>query len=64
MPNALSHTTEHCNYFGNVNNYVRNNDSLAHDNELIDPDEARFIYDAITAFLRFIKAVEAERFGA
>ncbi len=45
-------------------NYVRNNDSLAHDNELIDPDEARFIYDVITAFLRFIKAVEAEWFGA
>jgi hypothetical protein len=26
--------------------------------------EAGFIYDAITAFLRFIKAVEAGRFGA
>lgn len=45
-------------------NYVRNNDSLAHDNELIDPAEARFIYDAITAFLRFIKTIEADRFGA
>jgi hypothetical protein len=45
-------------------NYVRNNDSLAHDNELIDPAEARFIYDAITAFLRFVKAIEAEKFGA
>jgi len=45
-------------------NYVRNNDSLAHDNELIDPVEARFIYDAITAFLRFVKSIEADRFGA
>jgi hypothetical protein len=45
-------------------NYVRNNQSLAHDNELLDPAEARFIYDAITAFLFFIKSIEANRFGA
>ena len=45
-------------------NHVRNNNSLAHDNELIDTAEARFIYDAITAFLRFVKAIEADRFGA
>ena len=45
-------------------NYVRNNDFLAHDNELIDPAEARFIYDAVTAFLRFVKAIEADRFDA
>lgn len=45
-------------------NHVRNNDSLAHDNELIDAAEARFIYDAVTAFLRFVKTIEAERYGA
>lgn len=44
-------------------NYVRNNDSLAHDNELPDHAEARFIFDSITAILRFIKAVEANKFG-
>jgi len=45
-------------------NSVRNNQSLAHDNELLDPAEARFIYDSITAFLRFVKSVETVRFGA
>ncbi len=44
-------------------NHVRNNQSLAHDNELLDQAEARFIYDAITAFLRFVKSIEANRFG-
>jgi hypothetical protein len=43
-------------------NHVRNNQSLAHDNELLDPAEARFIYDSITAILRFVKSVEANRF--
>jgi hypothetical protein len=38
-------------------NHVRNNESLAHDNELLDQAEARFIYDAITAFLRFVKSI-------
>ncbi|ALG75770.1 hypothetical protein VY88_33095 [Azospirillum thiophilum] len=45
-------------------NYIRNNRSLAHDNDLLDPAEARFIYDSIAAFLRFIKAIEPSRFGA
>jgi hypothetical protein len=44
-------------------NHVRNNQFLAHDNELLDQAEARFIYDAITAFLRFVKNIEANRFG-
>jgi Abortive infection C-terminus len=44
-------------------NHVRNNQSLAHDNELLGQAEARFIYDAITAYLRFVKAIEANRFG-
>jgi hypothetical protein len=45
-------------------NRVRNNQSLAHDNELLDPAEARFIYDSITAILRFVKSVEANKFDA
>jgi hypothetical protein len=43
-------------------NHVRNNQSLAHDNELLNPAEARFIYDSITAFLRFVKSLEGNRF--
>ena len=45
-------------------NHVRNNQSLAHDNELIDAAEARFIYDSITAFLRFIESVEVNSLDA
>ena len=45
-------------------NDVRNNQSFAHDNELIDKAEARFIFDAITSILRFIKTIETEKFGA
>ena len=45
-------------------NHVRNNQSLAHDNVLLDQAEARFIYDSITAILRFVKTIEANRFGA
>jgi hypothetical protein len=44
-------------------NDVRNNRSFAHDNDLIDQAEARFIFDAISAFLRFVKSVETSRFG-
>ena len=44
-------------------NYVRNDDSLAHDNELPDPAEARFLFDSIVAILRFIKNMEAGSFG-
>jgi hypothetical protein len=45
-------------------NGIRNNESLAHDNELVDPAEARFIFDGIANLLRFLKAIEAEHFGA
>jgi hypothetical protein len=45
-------------------NHVRNNDSLAHDNDLPDHAEARFLFDSIAAILRFIKSVEAGRFGS
>lgn len=45
-------------------NDVRNNQSFAHDNDLIEKAEARFIFDSITSILRFVKAIEAEKFGA
>lgn len=45
-------------------NDVRNNQSFAHDNDLIGKAEARFIFDAVTAILRFVKTTEAEKFGA
>ncbi len=39
-------------------NYVRNNNSLAHDNDLIGDAEAHFIFDSVGAVLRFIKRIE------
>jgi len=45
-------------------NSVRNNESFAHDNEIVDHAEARFIFDGITNILRFMKAHEAAKFGA
>lgn len=48
--------------FDSFNN-VRNNDSFAHDNEIVDEVEARFIFDAITNILRFMKRFETNRFG-
>jgi hypothetical protein len=44
-------------------NHVRNNGSLAHDNELLSPAEARFVFDSIVALLEFIKTVEPKNFG-
>ncbi|MGO6818974.1 abortive infection family protein [Rhizobium ruizarguesonis] len=44
-------------------NEIRNDKSLAHDNpDLIDPDEARFIFDSVTAILRYIKSVDGRQF--
>lgn len=44
-------------------NDIRSNKSLAHDNpQLIDPDEARFIFDSVTAILRYIKSVDGRSF--
>jgi len=44
-------------------NHVRNNQSLAHDNELLRRAEARFIFDSVSAVLRFVKSVDTVRFG-
>ncbi len=45
-------------------NHVRNNQSLAHDNDLLDAAEARFVYDSITAILQFVKSIEHNRFDS
>lgn len=45
-------------------NYVRNNASLAHDNDIVAKAEARFIFDSVSAFLRFVKSVDATKFEA
>jgi len=44
-------------------NSIRNNDSFAHDNEIVDKVEARFIFDAVTNILRFMKGFETNKFG-
>jgi hypothetical protein len=43
-------------------NQVRNNQSLAHDNDLLHKAEARFIFDSVSAVLRFVKSVDTTRF--
>lgn len=36
-------------------NDIRNNRSFAHDNEIVDAEEARLIFEAVTAILRFVE---------
>lgn len=43
-------------------NFVRNNQSLAHDNEILGANEGRFIFESVTSALRFIKSIEKNRF--
>jgi hypothetical protein len=44
-------------------NHVRNDRTFAHDNDILDEAEARFIFEGVSAFLRFVKAVDGARFG-
>lgn len=44
-------------------NDLRNNHSLAHDNQLISPLEARFIFSSISAILVMLRALESARYG-
>lgn len=44
-------------------NNIRNNKSFAHDNEIVGLHEARFIFDSVSSVLRFIRSIEASRFG-
>jgi hypothetical protein len=43
-------------------NHIRNNQSLAHDNDLLHKSEARFIFDSVSAVLRFVKSVDTASF--
>lgn len=44
-------------------NPIRNDRSFAHDNpELVEMEEARFIFDSVTAFLRYSKAIDGRHF--
>lgn len=44
-------------------NGVRNNHSLAHDNDLIEAKEARFIFESVLCVLKFMKSIDNEQFG-
>jgi hypothetical protein len=44
-------------------NGIRNDKTFAHDNEIVGLHEARFIFDSVSAILRFVRAIEAARFG-
>ncbi len=44
-------------------NSIRNNKSFAHDNEVLGMSEAKFIFESISNVLRFIRSIEASRFG-
>lgn len=44
-------------------NHVRNDRSFAHDNDILDEAEARFIFEGVSAFLRFLKAIDSSKFG-
>ena len=43
-------------------NHIRNNQSLAHDNNLLDKAEARFIFDSVSTLLRFVKNIDTVSF--
>ena len=44
-------------------NDIRNNKSFAHDNGALVPmDEAKLIYDSVTALLRFLQTIDAKKF--
>ncbi len=44
-------------------NDLRNNHSLAHDNEILGPVEARFIFNSVSVILVLVRALEANRYG-
>jgi hypothetical protein len=44
-------------------NDVRNNSSLAHDNQLLGRAEGRYVFETILSLLRFIKALDEAKFG-
>jgi len=43
-------------------NSVRNNQSLAHDNEILKQNEGQFIFESVVSALRFVKSIEKSHF--
>jgi hypothetical protein len=43
-------------------NNIRNNESLAHDNILVEANEARFIFEGVVNLLRFVQSIEGKGF--
>lgn len=43
-------------------NDVRNSHSFAHDNTVVEKEEARFIFETVVSMLRFVRSVEAAKF--
>lgn len=48
--------------FGQFND-VRNNRSLAHDNQLLGRAEGRYVFETVLSLLRFIRALDEARYG-
>lgn len=45
-------------------NDIRNHSSLAHDNTILEPAEARYVFDTVSAMLMFVRAIEAGRYDS
>jgi hypothetical protein len=43
-------------------NIIRNHHSFAHDNPILEPAEARYVFDTVSAILIFLRAIEAGRY--
>lgn len=41
-------------------NDVRNNQTLAHDNEILDHEEALLLFNSVASLVRFLKHIEGE----
>jgi hypothetical protein len=44
-------------------NDIRNHASFAHDNSIVNQEEATYIFESVSATLRFIRAIEKDKFG-
>lgn len=44
-------------------NDLRNHKSLAHDNEILEPQEARFIVSSVCSMLVYLRALETKKYG-
>jgi len=44
-------------------NFIRNKQSLAHDNTILGVAEGRYVFETVLSLLRFIKALDEQKFG-